>query len=57
MKKGANRTMKMKRPLPRQRNMIDAIIKIKWEEQLDEPPIDFKKIMWEDWQPCLKVPV
>ena len=47
----------MKRPLPRLRNMIDARIKIKWEEQLDEPPIDFKKIMWEDWQPCLKVPV
>ena len=39
MKKGANRTMKMKRPLRGQRNMFGARIKIKWEELLVDPPI------------------
>ena len=38
MKKGANRTMKVRRPL---RNLFGARIKIMWEEQLVNPPIDY----------------
>ena len=33
IKKGANRTMGVKRPLWKQRNMLGARIKIMWEEQ------------------------
>ena len=35
------RTMKVKRPFVKQRNMFCARIKIKWEEQLIYPPIDY----------------
>ena len=38
-KKGANRTMKVKRPLCEQRNMFGVRRKIMWEEQLVDPPI------------------
>ena len=34
------RTMKVKRPLRRQRNMFGARMGIMWEEQLVDPPID-----------------
>ena len=40
-KKGANRTMKVKRPLWEQRNMFGARIKIMWDEQLVDPPIHY----------------
>ena len=40
-KKGANRTTKVKRPLRRQRNMFGNKIKIMWEEQVVDPPIDY----------------
>ena len=36
------RTIKVKRPLKRQRKMLDARIKIMWEEQLADPPIDYE---------------
>ena len=35
------RTMKVKRPFAKQRNMFGARIKIVWEEQLVDPPIDY----------------
>ena len=35
------RTMKVKRPFVKQRNMFGARIKIMWEEQLVDPPIDY----------------
>ena len=38
--KGANRTMKVKRPW-RQGNMFGATIQILWEEQLVDPPIQY----------------
>ena len=41
MKKIANWTMKVKRPLWRQRNMFGARIKIMWEVQLVDPSIDY----------------
>ena len=41
-KKGANRTMKVKRSLWEQRNMLGARIKIMWKEQLVDPPIHNK---------------
>ena len=39
MKKGANRTIKVKRPLQRQKDMFGARLKIMWEEQLVDPAI------------------
>ena len=39
--KGANRTMKVKRPLWEQRKMISARVKIMWEQQTVDPPIDY----------------
>ena len=39
--KGANRTMKVKRPLREQRNTIGARKKSMWEEQLLDPPIEY----------------
>ena len=35
------RTMKVKRPFRRQRYTFGARIKIMWEEQLVDPPIDY----------------
>ena len=34
--------MKVKRPLRRQRNMFDTRIKIMWEKQIADHPIDYK---------------
>ena len=42
-KKGSNRTMKVKRPSWKQRNMFWAIINIMWEEQLIDLPIHHLK--------------
>ena len=36
------RIMKVKRPLRRQRNMFDTRIKIMWEKQIADHPIDYK---------------
>ena len=36
------RIMKVKRLFVKQRNMFGARIKIIWEEQLVDPPLDFK---------------
>ena len=41
MKVAPRRTMKVKRPMWRQKNMFGARIRIMWEEQLVGPPIDF----------------
>ena len=40
-RKGANRTMKVKRPLWEQRNMFGPRIKIMWEEQLVDSPTPY----------------
>ena len=40
-KKGPNRTMKVKRPFWRQRNMFGTRIKIMLKEQLVDPPIHY----------------
>ena len=34
--------MKVKMPSVKQRNMFGARIKIMWEKQLGDPPIDYK---------------
>ena len=42
---GAKRTMKVKRPLRRSRNIFGARIKIMREEELVDPPIHYIKAM------------
>ena len=57
IKKGANKTMKVKRPLWRQRNTFSARIKIMWKEQLVDPPIHYLTCVIVPWSLVKNKPV